>query len=317
MTNRLPVVLATKPSACGVEDVLADAPSAPPWPHGPTVEWQVCGQCNYDCSYCIQSAKYRVGYPTEEQLDRALQVLASLEGTWEIKMTGGEPFASHRFLDQIVPALTRTPHRISVLTNLSAPEASLRRFAEACANQLRVVSASLRLEFTEVEGFLGRLTTLRDAADPGASFVVNCVLAPDRLEEIEAAKARVEDAGFRFFPQIMKVKHGLYPYDSDQMVIVERIVGDLHQAARRRTANVAPAYTGRLCWTGARYFVLLQTGEAWSCRSARRHAEGYLGNAYEGSFALMSTPVRCPYPMCPCPVPANRGMIEGVERSPS
>ena len=21
----------------------------------PTIEWQVCGICNYDCSYCIQS----------------------------------------------------------------------------------------------------------------------------------------------------------------------------------------------------------------------------------------------------------------------
>ena len=35
----------------------------------PTIEWQVCGVCNYDCSYCIQSKVYRVGHPSPEQVE--------------------------------------------------------------------------------------------------------------------------------------------------------------------------------------------------------------------------------------------------------
>ena len=35
-------------------------------PRRRTVEWQVCGVCNYDCSYCIQSRKSRVGHPSPE-----------------------------------------------------------------------------------------------------------------------------------------------------------------------------------------------------------------------------------------------------------
>jgi organic radical activating enzyme len=316
VTRRLPVIPATVASLPELPDVPADAPAAPPWDHLPTVEWQVCGHCNYDCSYCIQSKKHRVGYPTEGELDRALTVLAGLEGRWEVKMTGGEPFASRLFLDKIVPALARTEHRISVLTNLSAPPRQLRRFAELTSTQLGIVSASLHLESTTPEAFLDRLSRLRDAAAPTASFVVNCVLAPRHLDAIMAAKKAVEAAGFRFFPQIMKIKHGRVDYDEAQMAAVREIVGDLEAATRLRTANMAPAYTGRLCWTGARYFVLLQNGDAWSCRSARRYGEGHLGNAYDGSLRLRAKPVRCRFPLCPCTVPANRGMIEGVPRSP-
>jgi len=35
----------------------------------PTIEWQVCGICNYDCSYCIQSKKYRVGHPSPDDVE--------------------------------------------------------------------------------------------------------------------------------------------------------------------------------------------------------------------------------------------------------
>ena len=54
------------------EHVLEDWPAAPPWAHAPTVEWQICGHCNYDCSYCIQSRKHRVGYPDDAEIERAL-----------------------------------------------------------------------------------------------------------------------------------------------------------------------------------------------------------------------------------------------------
>src|SRR5690606_13443920 len=139
--------------------------SAPPWPHQPTVEWQVCGQCNYDCSYCIQSKKYRVGYPSKAELDAALTFLNGLPDTWEVKMTGGEPFASRLFLDHIVPTLARGPHTISTLTNLSAGDKQLRRFAELTAGRLGIVSASLHLEFTDVPTFIERLELLRRCAE--------------------------------------------------------------------------------------------------------------------------------------------------------
>lgn len=294
------------------EHVLEDWPAAPPWAHAPTVEWQICGHCNYDCSYCIQSRKHRVGYPDDAQIERALAVLAGLPGRWEVKMTGGEPFASPRFLRHVLPGLMATPHTVSTLTNLSAPPRALERFAALTHGRLGVVSASLHLEFTRTDEFLARLAVLRAAVHPDARIVVNSVLVPGRLAEVFAARQQVEAAGFRFFPQWLKVKGARHEYDAADMAWVRRIVGDLELAGERRSANLAPAYTGRACYAGARYFVLLQDGTAWSCRSARRHGEGALGAVYTGDLALRTGPHRCRYAMCPCAVPANRGMIEGV-----
>ncbi len=276
----------------------------------PTIEWQVCGVCNYDCSYCIQSPKTRVGHPSPEDVERFLDFFAALPRRFEVKMTGGEPFAFRGFMERIVPGLVeRTTHTVSVLTNLSAPLPVLLRFAEMTRGRLGIVSASLHLEFATADAFVRKAAALREAIDPEARLVVNEVLVPGRLEEVAAAKRAVEAAGLRFFPQVMKVGPGIYDYDEGDRARVRALVG-IDPGPRR--ANMAPSYRGRTCWTGVDYFVLTQAGDAWSCRTARRHGEGYLGNALRGTVTLRTEPRPCPYGICPCTVPANRGMIEGV-----
>lgn len=275
-----------------------------------TVEWQVCGLCNYNCTYCIQSARYRVGAPSPEEQDRMLDLLARLPEVWEIKMTGGEPFAFPDFMGRIVPGLIEgTPHRVSLLTNLSAPVPVLERFATLTLGRLGIVSASLHLEHTTVPRFLSKAIHLRQIMDPTARLVVNAVAVPGRLAALQRARDQVQAAGLRFFPQIMKIKAGLASYGEGEKPLFEDIFG---QAPTTRQANMAPSFLGRRCHAGSRYFVLTQTGEAWSCRAARRIGEGFLGTAHEGGVSLREGPRPCTYPMCPCTTPANRGMIEGV-----
>jgi hypothetical protein len=276
----------------------------------PTVEWQVCGVCNYDCSYCIQSKASRVGHPSDEAVERMLAFLVSLPGRWEIKMTGGEPFAWKGFMERVIPALVeRSGHTLSVLTNLSAPPAILDRFAALTRGRLGVVSASLHLEHVAAPDFVARARRLRERMDPAARLVVNSVLVPGRLEAVAAARAAVEAAGLHFFPQVMKVGGGVARYDDDEGAELVALLG---ARPTPREANVAPSYRGRRCWSGVEYLVLTQTGDAWSCRTARRFGEGYLGNAVAGTVRRLEAPAPCPYDICPCTVPANRGMIAGV-----
>lgn len=275
-----------------------------------TVEWQVAGHCNYDCSYCIQKPSSRVGRPDESAVAGFLDFFERLPGRWEIKMTGGEPFAFKDFLNAIIPGLiARTPHTVSVLTNLSAPLASLLRFAATTRGRLGIVSASLHLETVTAAEFADKAARFRDALDPTARFVVNSVLVPGRLEDVLAARDVLAAHGLRLFPQLMKVGGGLATYGDGEQDALRELLGDQPGPER---ANVSPSYFGRRCWTGVDYFVLLQDGDAWSCRTARRHREGFLGNALDGTFALRSAPQSCPWAICPCTVPANRGMIEGV-----
>lgn len=279
----------------------------------PTVEWQTNGVCNYDCSYCIQSRKYRQGHPTDADIDRFLAFFAEeLHGIWEIKMSGGEPFAFRGFMERIVPGLAALPHRVSVLTNLSAPASTLRRFVDLVGHKLIVVSASLHLEYTSVEEFVLKATQLRSWLRPETALVVNSVLVPGTLENLALVRRRIEEAGLRYFPQIMKTKHGIFPYNASDLLMARKLTGE---SPTSREANIAPSYRGRLCWTGVEYFALEQNGDAWSCRTARRFKQGYMGNVLKGTFKLKAAPARCPYNICPCTVPANRGMIEGVGRA--
>lgn len=275
----------------------------------PTIEWQTNGICNYDCSYCIQSRRYRSGHPSVSDIDKFLEFFGTLPGIWEIKMSGGEPFAFRGFLEHIIPGLARLPHRISVLTNLSAPPDSLRRFVDLVGDKLAVVSASLHLEYTSVESFVEKATQLRLWLRPETSLVINNVLVPGTLEPLVDVRRRITESGLQYFPQVMKTKRGVFPYTASDRLLVRDLTG---KNPTSREANMAPSYLGRRCWTGVEYFALEQNGDAWSCRSARRFKQGYMGNVLEGTFKLLTEPRRCIYDICPCTVPANRGMIEGV-----
>ena len=276
----------------------------------PTIEWQVGGVCNYDCSYCIQSREYRTGHPSDEQVELFLRFFEGLPGRWEIKMTGGEPFAFRGFMQRIVPGLVeRTAHTLSVLTNLSAPESVLERFARLTYGRLGIVSASLHLEFTDAVTFAKKAARLRSQIAEGARLVVNSVLVPDRLGAVLEAEQVLAASGLRLFPQIMKVGSGIATYSAEDAAAIRELVGE---SPSPRRANMAPSYKGRSCYAGVEYLVLLQNGDAYSCRTARRHKQGFLGNVFTGTLRRWDAPSPCPYDICPCTVPANRGMIEGV-----
>ncbi|MBW1878319.1 MAG: radical SAM protein [Deltaproteobacteria bacterium] len=274
----------------------------------PTIEWQVVGACNRDCSYCIQSRHHRRGRPTATQLEQALSFFAKLSGPWEIKCSGGEVFAHRLFMAQVVPGLMeRTPHQISVLTNFSASRRDLMIFARSTRERLAVFSASLHLQYTSAEVFAEKASWFADQLGPDTRFVVNQVVLPGREAEALHSRRVVESHGLRWFPQLYKVKGGVAAYPDEEAL--REVIGD-HPGPR--AANTAPSYKGRMCWSGVAYFAVDRAGDAWSCRTARRHDVGHLGNVFEGTVHLHDAPRPCPWDICPCTVPANRGMIAGV-----
>jgi hypothetical protein len=270
----------------------------------PTVEWQVAGACNYDCTYCIQSRRYRRGRPERDQLVRALDFFGELPGTWEIKCSGGEAFAHPLFMELVVPGLMRrTPHRISVLTNFSASKRELMQFADLTRGRLSVFSASLHLEFTDYDEFGAKAEWFVTALEPSVDFVVNQVVLPGREDEAMRCRDALEARGIRWFAQLYKTDGGIAEYpEADALV---QLIG-------KRPANRAPSYRGHMCWAGVDYFTVDKDGRAWSCRTAKRFDEGLLGNIYDGTMQRMTAPSPCTYDICPCTVPINRGMVEGV-----
>jgi hypothetical protein len=260
----------------------------------------------------------------------------ALPGPWELKCSGGEAFAHPLFLDFVVPALMeRSSHWLSVLTNFSASREELSAFAALTRGRLRVFSASLHLESVAAEDFvdkarwfvaeIGAATFPRkkantgdtptdvspdvvwDTKQPGPHFVVNQVVLPGKEEEAARCKKLVEAAGLRWFPQLYKTKQGVATYPDPGALAV--LIG---KNPSPKQANLSPSYFGRRCEAGRRYGVVDKDGALWSCRSAKRNSDGYLGNIFDGTAKLWTQVRRCPFDRCPCTVPANRGMIEGI-----
>jgi len=207
--------------------------------------------------------------------------------------------------------MARTDHRISVLTNFSSNRRDLMLFARATRGRLAVFSASLHLEFISAEAFVDKAVWFQHLIEPGVRFVVNQVVLPGREDEAMRCRALVEARGLRWFAQLYKTDGAVASYaDSDALV---QLIGTRPNARR---ANVAPSYRGLRCWAGVDYFVVDKDGGAWACRTAKRHGEGYLGNVYDGRVERLTGPMPCSYDICPCTVPVNRGMIEGVGATP-
>ncbi len=294
---------------------LVRATSRPPFDDlQPTVEWQVNGICNYDCAYCIQSRATRTGTPDRETVGRIIDGFARLPDIWEIKMSGGEPFAWDGLIKWVIPDLVnRTRHLISILTNFSASLEVLERFCAITGDRLRITSASLHPDRTGVEDFIEKAIAYREFRtrhNPSSSFVVNVVLVPGRVADHLTIRDRLRANGLRYFPQLMKIKGGVYPYSREDRTIIEELTGGSHDP---QEVNRAPSYHGFHCEAGVWYFVVDQFGEAFICRTAKRFLDednrARLGNIAAGSFALRSAGRPCPYPACPCTVPVNRGIV--------
>lgn len=274
----------------------------------PVISWNIVGGCNYRCSYCVQKHSPGLGAPGNAQLDAGLRSLATLPVSFEVKISGGEPFLLKR-LAEVAERLAAAGHRVSLLTNLSVPLELVQRFVTAAGAALRTFSCSLHREEVDEAEFLAKAVAVREmlAPLPKATFVVNSVVLPGQVGELGKTRRRFEAAGLKFYPQLMRADGEPARYGWLDRRRLARHFGDLTQPGEM---NRGFSLTGRLCHAGHRYFILTQKGDAHTCYPGKRYGDGFLGNIFDGSFALRDVPQACPYAVCPCTVPQNRGIVE-------
>jgi MoaA/NifB/PqqE/SkfB family radical SAM enzyme len=274
-----------------------------------TVSWNIVGGCNYRCSYCVQKHTPGLGTPSDDELEAALRTFEALDGRWEFKVSGGEPFLLKR-LPEVAHRLSRAGHLVSVLTNLSAPVRVLEAFIDAAGASLRTFSCSLHREETTEDDFFDKALAVRGALRPWpkATFVVNSVVVPGTVDVVGESRRRFEAAGLKFYPQLMRQDGKAVTYDSADEARIATHFDDLVGPGQM---NRGFSLKGRLCHAGAKYFIVHPRGDAFSCYPGKRFGDGHLGNVFAGTLALRSGPAPCPYDVCPCTVPQNRGLIEG------
>jgi MoaA/NifB/PqqE/SkfB family radical SAM enzyme len=279
--------------------------AATPRPVEGVITWNINTTCNYRCTYCTQRflddrKRWMRDGPA------FLRGFAKLEGRWEIKISGGEPFL-HPHLAEIVSSLRELGHTVSVVTNFSANEATLRAFLDAAGSALRVFSASLHLEYAgtpaELDAFMRKAVWVQEQLPRGASFNATCVATLANLPRLEQIAGLFARQGLRFKIQPEKQNREVIQYTEEAQDIILRLGG------HNGLGQVSPSFQGRPCWAGARSFTLDDRGNAWRCYPARRFRTQCLGNFLDENFSLARGPSPCLYAYCNCTVPIERGMM--------
>jgi MoaA/NifB/PqqE/SkfB family radical SAM enzyme len=271
------------------------------------ISWNMNDSCNYRCSYCTQrNMADRRGVLEGERFQKALDTFANLPGSWEIKLSGGEPFRQPE-LTEITRQLVAQGHCISVQTNFSAPEDRIKSFLESTRGALNLFSASLHLEYASAEDFLARYEWIRPYEEFGVRFHVTSVAVPERLLQLRDEIAPLfREHGIVFKVQPEKVDGYVREYTPQEREILLQLGGHNH------TGKIENNFQGRFCRAGANYLVVKSTGKAYRCYPASRLGGKFAerGSLADG-FQLLDGPAICPYTYCNCTVPIQRGMIEG------
>lgn len=278
--------------------------SPPPYPIEGVVSWNMNTSCNYRCSYCTQRfIEDRTQWARD--LPRFVAAFGRLPGDWEIKLSGGEPFRHPDFLG-LVAALVAQGRRVSVVTNLSAPEDVITEYVRLTSARPGILSASLHLEYVDPDVFLARFRRVTQAHE--GSSCVTCVATRANLPRLAALRSLFAPTPFKIQPE--KLDRDVIDYSDAELDTLELLGG------HNNTGMVAPSFLGRPCWAGSRYFVVDHRGECFRCYPARRQRSGLadggkLGNLLDATFSLRFDAQSCRYTYCNCTIPRDRGMVRG------
>jgi len=297
----------------------------PPRPERGVVSWNVNTACNYRCSYCTQRFLEDRGRWARD-VPRFVAAFARLPGSWEIKLSGGEPFVHPDFL-ALVRGLANAGILISVVTNFSAKREVLAGFLEAARGQaggsgsgvgVGVFSASLHLGYVACEGedvdtrkpdtladFVARGCFVRDelAGSEHGSFCVTCVATRENLPRLPSLQRTFAAAGLTFKIQPEKQDRDVIAYTAAEESKLLVLGG------HNGTGVIRHHFKGQPCWAGARYLIVDDRGEAYRCYPARRGRREHLGNILSEDFRLRSEAQPCLYDYCNCTVPIERNMM--------
>ena len=166
----------------------------------PGIEWELTTRCNYDCSYCTQRtyAGLHWGDCSNETVDAVLSLLRAREGSWLVKLSGGEPFLHPRFLE-ITREVAQMSHRVATTTNFSVPQRVLEQFLESSGTGLAYLTASLHLEqVRDVEAFVDKARWFQSTKPADAKFVVTTVGIESEFDRVKALADEFSEAGISF-----------------------------------------------------------------------------------------------------------------------
>jgi len=258
--------------------------------------------CNYKCSYCFTSSKTKSSNLHVKNCKLFLQkVKKYVPKGWHFLVSGGgEPFLHPKFF-YIVKKLIESGYFISINTNLSSSLSDLKKFLKITGKQLMHIRASLHLDHSDPDVFIGKIMDLKKSFPDFDNYCVVSVALPEKLNHLKEVYLKFKKAGIKFELQSLRLKDDRYfKYSKKQQEKIDQVNSKLKKIKNLRSMLITG---GKKCSCGFKYFVLSPCGESFRCIPAmknRKNKNGYLGNILEGNFSLSDKPKICQEKYCYC-----------------
>ncbi|MBM3499875.1 MAG: hypothetical protein FJX74_14535 [Armatimonadetes bacterium] len=278
--------------------------------------WYVGRHCNFRCPYCTLDWPALARQPLP--LGRALigwRCWREAHGPAQICCTGAEPMAQPEVV-RVLGAISQW-HVLDLTSNMRFPPGWLDSFPrpEAVFFSASYHPVPREGRTQSLAAFSRRLKAVRDQGFRVTG--VSCVGYPPLIPALASAKQHFEGEGHYFSIHLYRgsfegrtCPEGYSPSEWDALADLLGGPDALAAVKARRT-------TGRPCWTGSRYFLILANGDAYRCMGALNQPP--LGNLYRGTLHPSAVPEACPAQTgCPCqelwPYHASRAELAAARR---
>ncbi|MBF0493899.1 MAG: radical SAM protein [Candidatus Omnitrophica bacterium] len=265
------------------------------------VFWNLNHFCDYRCEYCFcGKEKLSAEHPDvgKHSAERIFEAFTRTGKTWQIHMSGGEPFLYPGFVE-LCQKLTEK-HCISINTNFST--SNVFNFADTVKREkVFFINAGLHIAEREknksaLDEFIRRVLYFQDK---GFNIDVGYLTYPPLLERMAKDIGHLRDKGVKLLNA--KVFRGFYAgrrypgaYTDTEREIIKKYTLDVREID---IIDKKMNFFGSLCGTGMKYFRMDPAGNLFRCSSSFKS----YGNLFDGTYSPDTVYAPCPVLNCDCP----------------
>ncbi|MBI9080318.1 MAG: radical SAM protein [Pseudodesulfovibrio sp.] len=251
--------------------------------------WNMTRKCNFRCEYCYFPHD---NSPVTETLsvEKITDFLNGTGHTWNVGMTGGEPFIYPGFVD-ICETLTKN-HIIGVDTNLSMPS-KVREFADRIdPDRVNDMYVALHIQERErIKGVPAFIESARLLIDKGFNVIVNYVVHPDLEDRFKKDCEFFASQGIPITPRPFKGEFNGRRYPEAYGDRARTIFGKHPEQGKKVAFN----FFGIPCSAGMTLLRMEPDGTIFRCPGDKT----VLGNVLD-TVNTYAEPRPCTKKRCPC-----------------
>jgi len=276
------------------------------------MNWRINEACNFSCPYCFRAGldRFRHAENPASVKYSPKELAASFDRTgqtWQVHITGGEPFLYPAF--PVLCQLLAQRHLLSINTNLSTD--NLADFiARVDPGRVHCLYAAWHVAEREkrlaekAERFLDDVLSLQYA---GFRVRVDYVAHPPLLNRIEADRAAALEKGIiEFRPKLFRGRYAgkIYPAaytGEERKLFLQAGLSEREQAILEGNTR----FWGMHCLSGHQAFSMDVSGNLFRCDTIRFP----LGNFFAGDYRFLDNADPCPALHCNCPYQGLRFVL--------